>query len=141
MTTKIRAELELEVQSCVSCGIHFAAPEHFLNKRRQSGGTFYCPNGHSLSWTETEIDRLKKQVKQKDDALARQIAYTDQVRADRDHVERRLSATKGVLTRTKNRVSKGVCPCCNRHFVNLQRHMQGQHPEYAQEGQPIATSE
>jgi hypothetical protein len=27
-------------------------------------------------------------------------------------------------------VANGVCPCCNRTFQNLARHMAGKHPDY-----------
>jgi hypothetical protein len=43
------------------------------------------------------------------------------------------AATKGHVTRKKRqleRVASGVCPCCNRSFVNLRRHMKTQHPEF-----------
>lgn len=39
--------------------------------------------------------------------------------------------TKGVVTRTRNRIANGVCPCCDRSFTNLQRHMASKHPDYA----------
>lgn len=29
----------------------------------------------------------------------------------------------------KKRVQGGACPCCNRHFVQLERHMATKHPE------------
>ena len=48
-----------------------------------------------------------------------------------DEVFGGLSAQKGVTTRLKNRVQKGVCPCCNRYFAQLQRHMTTQHPNFA----------
>jgi hypothetical protein len=34
------------------------------------------------------------------------------------------------MTRIKKRVAAGVCPCCNRSFKDLARHMAGQHPDY-----------
>jgi hypothetical protein len=37
---------------------------------------------------------------------------------------------KGVKTRMANRIKHGVCPCCNRTFLNLQRHMTTQHPSF-----------
>lgn len=40
------------------------------------------------------------------------------------------AVTKGKLTKTRNRIAKGVCPCCNRSFVNLGKHMAGQHPDF-----------
>jgi hypothetical protein len=37
------------------------------------------------------------------------------------------------VTKLKQRVANGVCPCCHRSFVNLHRHMAGQHPDYTKE--------
>lgn len=39
-------------------------------------------------------------------------------------------AQKGQNTRLKNRIAAGVCPCCNRSFQNVARHMAGQHPDF-----------
>lgn len=41
-----------------------------------------------------------------------------------------LTTTKGQLTKTKKRLAGGVCPCCNRSFVSLAKHMASQHPDY-----------
>ena len=35
---------------CITCGIEFAPPEHYESARREDGRTFYCPNGHELSY-------------------------------------------------------------------------------------------
>ena len=45
--------------------------------------------------------------------------------------ERSHSATKGHLTRAKKRHRAGLCPCCNRQFQDLVRHMASKHPEEA----------
>lgn len=79
---------------------------------------------------QKQIRNLKSQL---DSAIRR--ADTASRRADmaedsRQHVENQLRATKGVVTKIKKRVSKGVCPCCNRSFENLKNHMESQHPEY-----------
>lgn len=55
------------------------------------------------------------------------------VLSERNAAQRALRATKGRLTKTKKRIANGVCPCCNRHFVNLERHMTGKHPDYTKE--------
>lgn len=47
-----------------------------------------------------------------------------------DRKRKQLEVRKGLLTRMKNRVGNGVCPCCNRHFKNLQGHMKTKHPEF-----------
>jgi hypothetical protein len=48
----------------------------------------------------------------------------------REDTERRLSAQKGATTRAKKRHAAAVCPCCNRSFVQLRRHMENKHPGY-----------
>lgn len=114
------------------CGVSFAVEDGFDDRRRNDHATFYCPNGHTLSYsgkTEAEkerarADRLQKQVEQREADIR-----FEQRRLDNER--RAHAATKGKLTKTKNRVAKGVCPCCNRSFANVGRHMAGQHPEYA----------
>lgn len=127
---------DLEVTDCGVCGVDFAAPARLLKSRREKGGDFYCPNGHVLVFTESEVDRLRKQAKSLE---ARLTSSRDQQRATRDELaaaERLRSALRGVVTRERNRVARGVCPCCSRTFLDLARHMAGQHPEYATEATP-----
>jgi septal ring factor EnvC (AmiA/AmiB activator) len=89
----------------------------------ECGGDFWCPNGHKLSYTETDADRLR-------DELAR--AKTDLLRAReaRDSAERSAAAYKGEVTKAKKRAAAALCPCCNRSFVQLRRHLASQHPDY-----------
>lgn len=118
---------------CGECGIEFKVPDHFKRERLETGKGWYCPNGHSRVFKETESDkyrreaeRLKQQLAMKDDAIRYQ-------KEAREAAERRASAARGQVTRLKNRAAAGVCPCCNRHFTNLERHMQGKHPDFAKE--------
>ncbi len=120
----------LEIRECPECGVTYGAPERFFESRRSDGKTFYCPNGHSLSWHETDADRLRKQLKAAQDNARYYQDRMSEARQERDAEKRSKAAIKGQLTKTKKRVSNGVCPCCNRHFVNLERHMHGQHPDY-----------
>ncbi|WP_159103999.1 hypothetical protein [Rhodopseudomonas sp. B29] len=55
------------------------------------------------------------------------------MRDQREAAERRAAAARGQVTKIKNRVGHGVCPCCNRTFANLARHMAGEHPGYTAE--------
>jgi DNA repair exonuclease SbcCD ATPase subunit len=68
------------------------------------------------------------------DAQRKQTSYQREEKErylrQRDAVARSASALKGVVTKKKkqlDRVINGVCPCCNRHFKNLQRHMDDVH--------------
>lgn len=116
------------------CGIAFAVPSTWDEQKRKDHTTFYCPNGHAQSYTvrseeeklRAERDRLAQRIAERDDEVRHQ-------REMREATERQLSATRGVVTRIKNRVGHGVCPCCSRTFQDLQRHMKTQHAEYAKE--------
>lgn len=105
-------ETSYEEIECCNCGIHFAVPSFYRLKLRETHNTFYCPNGHAQSYpAKTEAEKLKEQ-------LIRERAEHDQTRADRDAKSKQL-----------HRVAAGVCPCCNRTFRNLQKHMQTKHKE------------
>ena len=124
MTTTIVQSLILETTSCIACGMVFAVPQDWLAARRKDGQGFHCPGGHSLVFTVTENDKLRRQVKQLE---ASRQAARDQAEA----AERSNAALRGVITKTKKRVANGACPCCRRHFANLQGHMATKHPDYA----------
>lgn len=119
------------MRECGDCGVLWAMTDGFLDQRRNDHRTWYCPNGHSWHYPgESDLEKAKRQAKEARDSLARERARLDQVQAS-------LRATKGVVTkqRTKlERVAKGVCPCCNRSFRDLKRHMTTKHPDY--NGQP-----
>ena len=135
-TSTIESCVTLEVTRCCVCGTEFAVPEVILNTARKKGGYFYCPNGHHLGWAQgveqTELNRLKREKA----SLAGQL---DQAKADaqkqrklREVAERSATAQKSQATQARNklkRVARGTCPCCQRSFTNLRRHMETKHPE------------
>lgn len=121
---------ELEATTCGECGILFAAPKAFWRDRRNDSRGWYCPNGHNRVFREMEADRLKRE-------LATAQTQLDLLRQTNERKDRELhgariqvSKARNELQRTKARVANGVCPCCQRSFVNLQRHMKGQHPNF-----------
>lgn len=97
--------------------------------------SFYCPYGHSQHYLTgpSEAEKLRKQLEtqKQQNAMWRDDAEAQRQRAEA--AERSASAQRGVVTRLKNRAAAGVCPCCNRTFANLQRHMAGQHPTFRTE--------
>lgn len=119
----------LVVTSCW-CGIHLAVPEDLYNlAKRNKGQGIHCPLGHEFIYNNTIEEELAAERKR-----SKQIS--DRLNATRDLLqqeERSHAATRGHVTRKKrelSRVKAGVCPCCNRTFQNLARHMEGKHPEY-----------
>lgn len=121
---------------CKVCRTEVFLPDALYEAARRSQYVgFFCPYGHSLCFPQGETeesklrrerDRLTQQLAERDDEIARQ-------RRLREETERSLHATRGVVTRIKNRVGHGVCPCCTRSFENLAKHMKTKHPTYAAE--------
>lgn len=124
MTVKL-----MEVCICAACGIEFGMPAQYNSARREDGKSFYCPNGHSLSYGNGENEKLRRE---RDRLKQQQARWDDERRELQGRIEaegRRRAAARGQVTRLKNRAKAGLCPCCNRHFTNLERHMASQHPE------------
>lgn len=130
MTTFVATE-KLSTLRCASCHILFAVPDGFEEARRNDHKVFFCPVGHSnvfMGESEAEKfrrerDRLVQHIAQKDDEI---VAERDR----RETAERRMAAARGQVTKIKNRVGHGVCPCCNRTFENLHQHMNSKHPTF-----------
>jgi len=113
-------------QQCITCGISFGVPLDWDKRRRHDHKLFYCPNGHQQRYTgENEEEKLKKEN-------ARLAQKSRLLQHSLDSTERSRRAQKGQVTRIKNRIAKGVCPCCNRQFKNLHRHMENKHPEWSE---------
>jgi hypothetical protein len=132
MTKTLVGSSELTITDCCVCGVVFAVPDRFLMNRREKGSQFFCPNGHSLIYRKTEAQRLQEEL----DRVKRQLDWSDthaRAVADQlDAAERSNRALRGSNTKLRKRIAAGVCPCCQRPFQNLARHMAGQHPDYAE---------
>lgn len=118
---------------CCTCNTPFYFPQSKFDRCKKYGESFYCPNGHSLQYAETENTKLKKDLEAEMQKLKFVRESLENVKNQRNRAERRVSAYKGMITKTKNRVGKGVCPCCNRFFSKLHDHMKNKHPEYSKE--------
>lgn len=116
----------LQVTSCW-CGVNLAIPDSLYREAHDSGHAVYCPLGHTFVYGNTWKKRAEEEEEKRRRAEQRARASRELLEAE----ERSHAATRGHLTRTKKRVANGVCPCCNRSFVNLRRHMDCKHPEYA----------
>lgn len=122
-----------EVHDCITCGVVYTIPEVMISQQRKHGGYHSCPSGHRQGWDkdgcqfaklERERDRLKQQIAERDDAIAEQKRM-------REAVERQAAVAKGQVTQLKKRAAAGLCPCCNRHFTNLERHIASKHKDEA----------
>lgn len=125
--TGLSQTVHLKWTTCISCGVPIAMPSEMFDRRVKDQRTFYCPNGHSQHFTgKTEAQKLRDRLRV---AESNVTFYRDQLEAS----ERSKRAIRGHLTRIKRRIANGVCPCCNRSFKDVQRHMDSQHPEFVAE--------
>jgi len=115
--------VDMVMEECCACGTPFMIPKRMKTALLNSKQTFYCPNGHGQSYVgKTEAEKLKEKLA----AIEAEKEKREQELQDMwlDELSQRQKLEKQI-----KRVHKGVCPCCNRTFVNLQRHMATKHPE------------
>jgi DNA repair exonuclease SbcCD ATPase subunit len=105
-----------------------AITANLARQASENGHKVYCPLGHVWVVTETVQQKLDRERERREAAERRAQASRDLLAAE----ERSHSATRGHLTRVKKRTAHGVCPCCNRTFQNVARHMESKHPEFVQ---------
>jgi len=127
MGSFIVEEATIEVIHCAACGCLFGVPDDLIRRFRKNGQTFYCPSGHH-NYYLGETDKQK--IKRLSSRLASAQEQSNHYREQRDATQRSNVALRGVTTRIKRRIAKGVCPCCNRTFADLARHMESKHPKY-----------
>lgn len=124
---------------CPQCACEVWIPDALYEaahaSRGENGISFYCAYGHAQHYPlgETTLDKMRRDR----DRLVQRIAgRDDEIKRQRElrkESDRRASAARGQATKIKNRVGHGVCPCCNRTFGNLARHMETQHSTFTAE--------
>lgn len=124
----------MKIEHCYTCKMEFGMSDSFHDSmlRLKESGKFFCPAGHSQHYVTGEHpqDALRRE---RDRLLQEQARLNDRIREEREAKEaeqRKNTATRGVVTRMKNRSANGVCLCCNRTFSDLQKHMKTKHPEF-----------
>jgi len=132
------ADTVLKIMQCGTCGVWHGIPQFMYDTCLEEGGFWHCPNGHRRGFKEGRQE--KEAIRRERDQLRQSLAmYQDEAREANERLEaekRRASAARAQVTRLRNRASKGVCPCCNRHFANLERHMGSKHPEFTADTKP-----
>jgi hypothetical protein len=123
---------DLSIRQCSECSIIYAIPEWLHSRARKNPEvSWYCPNGHSQHYPgDTPERRAQRAIERAESAEAMVTHYSDQLEAER----RSKAAVKGHLTRARRRGGAGLCPVegCRRHFPNLSRHLDDQHPGYVE---------
>lgn len=108
------------------CGVVHAIPASLDKQAREHKKGVYCPLGHSWVYSQSVEEKLAAERARHDQTKA-EVARQRRLR---EAEERSHAATRGHLTRQRKRAKAGVCPCCNRTFQQLARHMKSQHPDF-----------
>lgn len=120
----------LVVHECGKCGVLFGMTEDYVADRKKDMAVWYCPNGHQRVFRESTAEKERRRAERAESEAA---YFRDRMREEQQaaqHARNQVRAEKGAKTRLKKRIAAGVCPCCKRHFTNLERHIKGQHPEF-----------
>lgn len=99
---------------------------------KRNGKEWFCLHGHGQVFVagKTDAEKLQEQLdaeRRRRQSAEQNIAYWQDEAKREKH---RANGYKGHATRITKRAKAGVCPCCNRHFVALERHMASKHPDF-----------
>lgn len=119
--------LQMETIICYKCAIPFAVPSNYKRHLQSSQDDFFCPNGHEQRYTKSTEQILREKIKDQEETFQRRLNWANQ---DNEMLKKERTVLKGKITRIKNRISNGMCPCCNRTFQNLVSHMKTKHPDF-----------
>jgi len=112
--------------NCGKCGGTYAINETYRAEKETVGGWWHCPYCEcSWGYGVSENGRLKRELEEKERLLRQEKceALRNQQLLDAERL------AHGAALRKIRRVSRGVCPCCNRTFENLARHMATKHKD------------
>lgn len=116
-------QIEFVLEECCNCGTPFMLPRRMQKVLINNRHTFYCPNGHPQSYCgKTDAEKLKEKLEQLEKEKIEQLEVLQNRWLD-------ALGEKQKLEKQLKRVHMGVCPCCNRSFIDLLRHMRIKHPD------------
>ena len=132
--TQITEFVTLTQINCGECGGTYAINERYRQQKQENKGSWTCPYckvGWGYQNTETEADRLKKQLAAESARLEAARRERDNALLEADHFRKSRDGMKGAYRKVAVRVKNGVCPCCKRTFSCLAEHMKAKHPDFA----------
>lgn len=110
--------------NCITCMAPVFMDRAKYDQLNRDKTNFYCINGHAMHWPqESAEEKLRKQ-------LEFEKNRRESAEREAETARKAEAIVRGKLRATQERVGNGVCPCCNRSFTNLRRHMGTKHPEY-----------
>lgn len=113
----VNLQIELVIETCLTCGIQFGLPSTLQWQRKQNHQSLFCPNGHSFYYPgESDAEKNARLLRDEQERHKRTIARANELEAEKKRIEKRIA--------------NGCCPCCRRTFKNVQRHIATKHPDF-----------
>ena len=123
MTVALAVTVDLTQIVCGECGGTYAIAERVRKQRQDHSGFWHCPYCQtSWGFSKGELQKTREELELERKRHSSTLARLNETTAE-------LDKTQKAAKRVRTRVQKGVCPCCNRTFINLGRHMATKHPE------------
>mgnify|MGYP001611642936 CR=1 FL=1 len=79
---------------CCTCGMLFAVSKTLNSNWRDSKKDFYCPNGHSMSYTENLTQNLQKRLVEKINDYNKEISLNTKLQKQNEKLERQIKKLK-----------------------------------------------
>lgn len=95
---------EFSQLNCSYCGVLFAIEQGYRDKRKDDGKSFYCPNGHSIYFTDSNQEIIKKLESE----VERQKGRANMNNNAKEFYKRSATSYKGHLTRARNRQNENT---------------------------------
>jgi hypothetical protein len=112
------------LEHCYNCGVAFAIPQDLVSVLKETHRCFYCPNGHAQQYMAESAAQKAERELAAERALHQRTQFL-------------VMQAREETARLQRRISVGCCPCCNRNFQNLQRHMKTKHATFNVVAAPI----
>lgn len=113
--------IEFEVVTCANCKVQFMLTLKHVEILRNSHNTFYCPNGHNLSYGKSTCETTKEKL-EKD--LANQKHWVDILeKGNNELMQEHWNLKKQILD-----LRKKDCPHCNKRYIDIKKHIRKSHP-------------
>jgi hypothetical protein len=93
----------LVTETCCVCGVEFAMPSELQASRKSDLKEFYCPNGHSQTYTESEAQRLTKKLAKAQHRLESEALARESLNVEISSLGRTIIGLRGRLTRVLRR--------------------------------------
>lgn len=122
----LNVPVNFEEVNCGECGGIYAINARYHSQKREKGGGWTCPYCKT-SWGffgKTPVEKAREELEAEKQRHRATLARVNEAEAVAEKLRKDAA-------RAKKRAHAGLCPCCNRTFVNLQRHMATKHAEVA----------